>query len=366
MRLSVFPVKKSLPLFVFVKKGLLLPVLTFCIATLLGHSTLIAFATPVSSVSSGGLQALLSENSEASYVFQVTAPRGALKTNVFVIENPIRIVVDIEDYHSERAENVELETAQLKSLRTGIHPDKVRFVLDCVGAQPPQIESFHDDTMNRLTVRISFDGKSGSLGVPDRKVSKVETQKPIGEATFPDTLSKKLPRAQQTLPSVQPMASSENSVEGEELPAPQEREPKKNKPELERIQLGRKSSENPVIALRGNKKVRTSVETTTVSGIFFKTLLGSAGPAIMLDVETVPEHSLQQRKPSVYEITLLNSKLSGPHLSLPQFPPESFEGFEVVVARQRNNDVAIMVHVIEGVELETFNANGKLWIKIKD
>ena len=96
--------------------------------------------------------------------------------------------------------------------------------------------------------------------------------------------------------------------------------------------------------------------------MFEKTERASNG-AIVISGKNLEGYKLNQKGPNLFELQLENANLDGEHLSLPQFPPESFNGFEVVLANQKNSDVIVKIYVNDGVTLSPYLAGGKLWIK---
>ena len=85
--------------------------------------------------------------------------------------------------------------------------------------------------------------------------------------------------------------------------------------------------------------------------------------ALAIDGSNLEGYSLNQKGPNLYELVLNNSTLEREQLTLPQFPPESFKGFEVVLANQKDDQVVIKVYVNDGVKLSSYLVKGKLWLK---
>lgn len=83
----------------------------------------------------------------------------------------------------------------------------------------------------------------------------------------------------------------------------------------------------------------------------------------MIDVEGIKTYSFNQKDSGKFELLLKDCELSGSYLTLPQFPPDTFGGFQVIVAAPAGNDVLVKVYAEEGVKISPFIAQGKLWLK---
>lgn len=101
---------------------------------------------------------------------------------------------------------------------------------------------------------------------------------------------------------------------------------------------------------------------SSVRGIFYQ-MTSSKVPAVVFDVEGLSSYTLNKRKPDLYELVLENVKLSGKHLTLPQFPPDSFYGFNVIVAKDEGKNVVVKLYIEEGVKLFPFIQKQHLWLK---
>jgi hypothetical protein len=102
---------------------------------------------------------------------------------------------------------------------------------------------------------------------------------------------------------------------------------------------------------------------TMVSGILFQAPQDAPLGALVVEGSLISDYSVSQRGANLYELILKNAKLKGEHLTLPQFPPESFKGFEVVLANQVGPSVVVKIYVNDGVKLSPYLAQGKLWLK---
>ena len=74
-------------------------------------------------------------------------------------------------------------------------------------------------------------------------------------------------------------------------------------------------------------------------------------------------YTINQVSKNSYELAIPGAKLKGPHLTFPQFPPDSFKGFKFFQASESATGVSVKIEVEEGVVLSPYLAMGKLWIK---
>ncbi|MBP9837420.1 MAG: hypothetical protein KBC84_01770 [Proteobacteria bacterium] len=103
-----------------------------------------------------------------------------------------------------------------------------------------------------------------------------------------------------------------------------------------------------------------------VSSIYYQVTENTKLPAVAIDAPNLKSYALTKITPELYELTMEDAHLAGNHLSLPQFPPENFRGFSVVVAREEKSKVVLKIFVEDGTRLFPFIANNQLWIKVAE
>lgn len=86
---------------------------------------------------------------------EIITAGGALNYNVFNLEAPDRVVVDIENaMEIETKKEIAVNSPRIKKVRLGLHDNKARVVFDCKGKIPP-----YDVTQEKNRVIISFGRK---------------------------------------------------------------------------------------------------------------------------------------------------------------------------------------------------------------
>jgi len=92
------------------------------------------------------------------YIFEVTS-EVEFDYEVFSLKDPARVVIDIISGQIDRPLRADLEeNALFAGIRTGIHPDKVRIVLDCHELELPE----YTVDESRLRLLLRFETKVGS------------------------------------------------------------------------------------------------------------------------------------------------------------------------------------------------------------
>lgn len=135
-------------------------VLLFAVGLLLGapHS---AAAENLTALKHAGLQIrLMSRPEQPAGEFVLSLERaegdGPLTADVFSLENPVRLVVDVPNVAVQSAKQVELRNDKVSALRIGIHPNKMRIVIDSRLRQAPVYSVAADDSGTGLRIVFSF------------------------------------------------------------------------------------------------------------------------------------------------------------------------------------------------------------------
>lgn len=325
-------------------------------------------AEVISSVTEGGLRVQLEDSPSASSTFRMTiTPVGTevVTPSVFSLNNPPRLVVDIPNFSVKRTKDISLRSTDLRQLRFGVHPDKLRLVVDLKpGKREPgyRIEqpSGHQAVVvfgsSLPLVAQELDDASGNA--PSQPVQRTpfirEGSKPLDDTVKKDTdqILSELARASKTDPSKLPPA---RVVTPSTVPDKADETLVKREPDDVDVTPAPNVIKKPDAAQGGAK----------VEGIIYAAAPGTPEPAVQIQVRDLQNYSLQKKKKNIYELTLDNATLSGSHLSLPQFPPDTFEGLEVIIARQEEQNVVLKIYVAETTVLTPYRAQGQLWIKVK-
>jgi hypothetical protein len=133
-----------------------LTVLIFCILT---ASVSQAQVSPMAKMTLGELKVSLF-NLRSQYQIRVspsyTDSPAPTEAEVFWIKNPSRLVIDIPGYHHSTARNVQINSSEISSMRSGVHKDKIRIVLDIKDGREPGFEQRFDQSTRGLVINTSF------------------------------------------------------------------------------------------------------------------------------------------------------------------------------------------------------------------
>ena len=101
-----------------------------------------------------------------------------------------------------------------------------------------------------------------------------------------------------------------------------------------------------------------------VKGIFYRAADDGKTSAVVIEVANLNNYSLSQKKKNLYELSIDQAGMAGEHVAFPQFPPDTFQGFEAVMAEQQGTTVVVKLYVAEGTKLSPFRVKDQLWVKV--
>ena len=81
---------------------------------------------------------------------------------------------------------------------------------------------------------------------------------------------------------------------------------------------------------------------------------------VVIEVSNLSHYSVTRAQDNVFEVVIDNAHLAGGYLELPQFPPDFFEGLEVVRAKNRGRNVVIELFVEESIKVTPYASRGQL------
>ncbi len=277
-----------------------------------------------------------------------------LTANVFAVENPSRLVVDIPGFVARGPQKQDVINPDLSALRLGVHKDKTRLVVDINNKLIPEYSVTSDSNLGALIVSFNFDSNT---------VSDPTSSEPLALAT--ETTNIKMPEPV-AVPEEEPSELPPVVIEEPEMPEITIEEPEAVEPEEDPmpLELPQEPQEPTFASVEDVQTPAVSSGFGVVKGVYYQAAKNSKTSSIMVDVDGLNQYSLSQASPGAYELLLRDTTLKGPHLSLPQFPPDTFKGFEVIVASQRGDDVVVKVYTDSGVKLSPFIAQGKLWLRV--
>lgn len=313
---------------------------------------------------------------ESSSQISIEGTEGALKTHSELIKNPDRFFIDVLGVQSRTARSIDLNSGIIKRIRVGIHREKTRIVFD-IRDSVTNINFKEEDLSKPDTGEFNYLFKlSGNAShqqqlapetkeevttptpspspTPNTKLIDKEDAVPPSPTDTPEmakpTIEPTLEIIQpQTIPSAIASPTIEEKPTTTPTPTP-EPTALSQRGELEQAVLDISNS-----GITKNKILKNVVFQTTSDNI-------QSSIAIYLS-EIGTYHSLTQESPSRYILSLPDTRLRANHLSLPQYPPDSFKGYVYMKAEETPSGSNVIIVVDPGVKLSLEVFQNKLWIK---
>jgi len=366
--------------------------LTLLLGFLLVASVSQAQVSPVAKMTLGelkvGLFKLRSEY-QIRIAPRYTDSKGPTEVEVFWIKNPSRLVIDIPGFHYKTAKAVEVDTTEIARIRSGVHKDKVRLVVDIKSGREPGFEQRVDGDGEGVIVNASFNSgkdlvdinnesfrptkekrkaktiefqpgkkkqKSPQVELPSPNTRLTPTKKKTSMSSLKDKFKKKIKepklRSKETI-------TRDNKIEKALRPDSR----KKSRPLVE--SSSKKIVTPPVQpSTRKAKQPIRPASAFTLKGIDFQEVREDKTTAVVLNVSAAVQYEITQAQDDLFEVKLNNTKVQGMDISIPHFTPEElYQGFEVVVARQQGANVVVRIYTDSTTRPLPFEKSGKLWIK---
>jgi len=86
-------------------------------------------------------------------------------------------------------------------------------------------------------------------------------------------------------------------------------------------------------------------------------------PLLQLILNKRPEFRLSKTATKSYTLKIPDCTLKGEYLRLPQFPPQDFSGFSLVLAETKGADLHITIGVERGVKINAFSRGNQILIR---
>lgn len=238
---------------------------------------------------------------------------SASSTNIFPLEQPPRVVVDIPLVSAKAPSRLHKplliplnESACCTSLRIAAHSDKIRVVLDLKSEVAPR---FSAKTLDERVLHISLQQPEATATAPAHSpasISEVSLPDPRIKAPSAVTALRVLP------PQVEPRTLPLPPAVRTETPAPTvEPAPKLLSPALTRVE--------------------------------FRGLSGGAGdkPHLRLETSHRPHYQILKRATDKYVLRVKDCAVSDSRLLLPYFPPQEVDGLNLVHPSIEGKDLVI-------------------------
>ncbi len=316
-----------------VKRFLVLCSLLFPLTVAQGETTLLEHRVGGLSLQ---LNALPATTGESPYRLTIRRsandkPQATIAPTVFSLENPPRLVVDVSGHQSRSPFEQALNDQHLSKIRIGVHPEKVRLVLDL--KRPAQVD--YTVIPDKFTGAVSVDFVFGG---------RRETPTPTASTEEP----------------IEPETETPSPTETILIPEDSEEETENVAPTVETELEGKTKS----VDITETPDQGVSGGLAQITGINFSSFTADGRPAVVVAVGGLGNYSLVKRSDKIFELVLENAKLKDDHLALPYFAPDGFSGMEAVIAKQESKNVVVKIYVEKGTKLTPFRTKGQLWLKV--
>jgi hypothetical protein len=320
-----------------------------------------AYAAPFEYKKGGISLVIAAPTGDAPDVLLTFPPTTKIKH--FSLENPARIVVDVELSRANvKSSTTPLAGAVLSGIRIGAHPDKIRIVLDLVRS----IETrFLPDGAGSLRIML---GRSKIVpqarGGTENKI-KVVTNSPTPS---PTATLKQTAEVTPAVPTEKPTPIAPPST-ATATPNSAMIETNDITPTPAAVTSTPTSAATPTAIstatapAREAKSVYLGRGSITVSAINFDYNPVDKAPVIRIALSGRSEYKLSKRDDRSFSLLLPDARLSNSGTGLPQFPPQDFNGLTFVLAAAKDNSVDISIGVERGIRVTAFAKDQEIWVR---
>jgi hypothetical protein len=273
------------------------------------------------------------------------APDAAVR-QVFDVNRPPRIVIDLDKHRFAKARSIEITNNRiLRKLRTGIHPDRARVVLDLSGERIPEYSWLQKGDVVRLELTAPV--VSGSLA-PAKKSVALEVA-PAAEVSAADMAPAALvPQPPRSDPRP---AAPEPTISAEALQGPGG------------LPMAQAMNIPPARIGIAEAPAGRAAEAQQLRDIQFSFQEPNRQPVVKFLLTQNSKFTLVKHSPRVYELTLPDCAIGGEHLTLPQFPPQEFEGLSVIMSKSKGRDAVISIGVDKDVRVAAVAQGAEILLK---
>lgn len=321
-------------------------------------------------------------------------------SKVFKLEAPARIVIDIDNFKQSKNINLEPKLKIISKIRIGVHPEKIRIVLDLDSSSVPNYDLQTSQATDALNISINFDQTTQAANSPSlanktsltQPVEIIHAQKvaqnqeaenaiikaPIHIAKIPTQSLKDLEQThkieQPTL--IQEQSDSTINQEANDLdstPTTQAIEPDykidnaliQNTEEVVSLIAQPKATPKPEAQIKESKstKIQTSNSQQVITAVKFDYYLANKTPVIIISTKNRPLFELKRKDQHSFVLEIANATLIDGYLSLVQYPPNDFKGITFMKPEKTNLGIEILIGVEEGVRLASYAKGYEILVK---
>ncbi|MCO6431196.1 MAG: AMIN domain-containing protein [Deltaproteobacteria bacterium] len=324
----------------------------------------------------------------------VTSPKITGSAS-FVVENPTRIVGDIEGMKSTRNRTIKIDSgslasARIRAVRVGAHDDKSRVVVDVIGSAIPRFTWSQSEGTATLKVSLS----ETQASVPALLTPSAPDTTSAAPTESPAVISaKRTP----TSPPATPTSRIEEAVD--DMPVIEELIPKVPNPTPTHTtaptftatpapsptSVKTPTAANTPTATSGSPDIPVSPAAMAVATLNSAKLSGKVAPkgqqevvalefgysgrtvlqpTIKIRLAKKTRFGLQKLDDRMYRLVIPDCRLLRPPLKLPQFPPQDFLGFNMVLMEETSEGVEAKIAVERNARITAAPAGDSIWITL--
>ena len=352
---------------------------------------------------------LISNNNEFKFLIKPIKDLGTteLTANTFVLKSPNRLVIDIPEVTTSQQNFISLKNKHLSAIRVGKHNNKIRAVVDIKSNKSPEYDIYADQELQSLVVKFNFEEpKSTAKVIKEEEVQKkivknnqkeeeIKVEKNLDKKMLDKKAVKEVRSTTKTkeLSLTNNIISNSSKIEKKFIPSGEILTKAKSiftmrgnekvdgfKPSVKSLNKNLHSKEistNPAIGTIKSSETELSKskqnqkdsnlnsrDISVIKNILFQAHSDSNTGALVIEASNIGEYKIAQKGKNLYELRIENSKLIDERLTLPQFPPDTFQNFEVILTNQlKNNVVLVKIYLNADIQLEPSIIDNKLWIR---
>ncbi len=286
---------------------------------------------------------------------QSTSSSAEVSGTAFAVENPWRIVMDLDGIAVRK--NITLNAKDnplVKSVRLGAHSDKLRIVVDLVQEKAPVFSQSREGDTFRIVIKsesadiLDVTAQSQLSPVPESP-----TPSPVSKSPIPSPLpTNPPPSASPTQPEPSATATT-TAATATAVPPTATSAPVTAAPS--RIS----NSPTPQI----DRSLINSKANVSVRAIEFDYLGPQKLPIIKIELNKQSAFKLEKQDERTYALSIPESALAAEYLALAQFPPHDFVGFTHLACNGSPNGVTFKIGVERGVKVSAFSRENEVIIK---
>ncbi|MCC6955123.1 MAG: AMIN domain-containing protein [Deltaproteobacteria bacterium] len=325
---------------------------------------------------------------ESGVAVTVSWKQGVGSATAMLVENPPRLAIDIKGIKLANAKKHTVSTSAVTGVRFGLYPDKTRVVIDL---KDPVAQDFNvapgsksaTVTLSRLGGKATAAPITAPSDSPTSAPKATATPKPSPEAKpTPEPTPTKSPSP---TPSVKPTAAPKTTAEPTPTVAPKST-PSKSlapTPSLTPTPAPTSTPTRTPSPAPSSTATSTSAPTpakdsatgtalpvltgpTVVRAIKYQLPAGAGGEStIIIEMDAPGNFTLNPKGGSAFDLEIERASLAGAFLTLPQFPPDTFRGIEVVTAKTSGQNVILSIFAEDNVKLSPYRAKGSLIIRVE-